>query len=208
MTKKKTTGSVRKTPKKEQKQTKSGKENKSIINDFLKHPNSTIKSLPFSKLVKIFWSRKVPTSKKELVFPQLLSIGHGDELARLYVRVKDQSKKSLINYQICLITGFEDGQKVFMMGKKFEDQTFINTGINSMLNAAKDALRDCEDRAGNLAKFKLFADKGGWLEGQLKTCRKQFVYIRDNAGYDKSTFEQCIEAIEKIDKLIAEFCIL
>lgn len=206
MTQNKTTG--RKTPTKEQKQTRTGKENRIIIKDFLKHPNYAIETLPFSKLVKVFYSRKVPTSKKELVFPQLLSIGSGDQLAKLYVRVKDQSKKSLISDHICLITGFENGKNVFMMGKKLENQTFINTGINSMLDAAKEAFRRCEDRAGNLARFKLYGDKGGWLEGELKTCRKQFVYIRDNAGYDKSTFEQCIEAIEKINKLISEFCIL
>ena len=201
-------GSMRKTPTREQKTTPKGKQNRTLIRTFLKNPKLAIEKLSFSKLVTILHSRKVPTSKKELVFLGLLGKGNGSQLARLYERVKDQSKKSLISDHICMITGFEDGKNVFLMGKKLKNETFMETGLKSMFDASKKIFDECEDRIGNLAKYKLYGDKNGYLEGKLRTCKKQLIFIRDNAGYDRAVFEESLQIIAKIDKLIAEFCIL
>ena len=134
--------------------------------------------------------------------------GNKYQLAKLYQREKDQSKKSRISGQINSITGFEDGKEVFLVGKELKNESLIDKGLEAMFASSKKSFEECEESAGNLAKFKLYGDKEGWLEGKLRTCKEQFEYIRDSAGYNVSIFNESLEIIEKIDKLIKEFCIL
>ena len=201
-------GSMRKTPTREPKTTPKGKQNRTLIRTFLKNSKLAIEKLSFSKLVTILHSRKVPTSKKEPVFSAILLKGDKYQLAKLYEREKDQSKKSRISGQINSVTVFEDGKEVFLVGKELKNESLIDKGLEAMFASSKKSFEECEESAGNLAKFKLYGDKEGWLEGKLRTCKEQFEYIRDSAGYNVSIFNESLEIIEKIDKLIKEFCIL